>query len=88
MSDEIQPLLLRVGEVCSSLGMSRSAVYREIHNGNLNALKIGKSIRISNEELARYVASIPFLAVSKLGGTELITPAFARAMTQSQSAQK
>ena len=61
MSDEIQPLLLRVGEVCSSLGMSRSAIYREIHNGSLNAYKIGKSLRISQEEVARYVANLQVL---------------------------
>lgn len=65
MSDEIQPLLLRVGEVCSSLGMSRSAVYREIHNGNLNAYKIGKSVRISQEEVSRYISNLRVLVTTQ-----------------------
>lgn len=64
MSEDIQPILLRIGEVCLRLGMSRSSVYREIHNGNLRALKIGKSLRISQDELARYVSSIPELVTA------------------------
>jgi len=50
-----EPLLLRVGEVCARLGMSRSTIYREIENGNLRAFKIGKSVRISADEVIRYV---------------------------------
>lgn len=65
MSEEIQPMLLRIGEVGITLGMSRSSIYREIHNGNLRALKIGKSLRISSEELSRYVASIPELVTAQ-----------------------
>jgi excisionase family DNA binding protein len=64
MSEDIQPILLRIGEVCLRLGMSRSSVYREIHNGNLRALKIGKSLRISQDELTRYVSSIPELVTA------------------------
>jgi len=50
-----EPLLLRVSEVGARLGMSRSTIYREIGNGNLRAFKIGKSVRISADEVIRYV---------------------------------
>lgn len=61
MSEVIAPKLLRIGEVCLTLGMSKSTIYREIHSGNLRALKIGKSIRITQDEINRYVESIPAL---------------------------
>jgi excisionase family DNA binding protein len=64
MSEAITPILLRIGEVCSMLGMSKSTIYREIQSGNLRALKIGKSIRVSQEEVNRYVESIPALVTT------------------------
>jgi len=64
MAETITPILLRIGEVCSMLGMSKSTVYREIQSGNLGALKIGKSIRVSQEEVNRYVESIPALVTT------------------------
>jgi len=51
--------LYRVIEVCARLAMSRSSIYREIEAGNLKAIKRGKSLRISAEEIARYVESLP-----------------------------
>lgn len=47
--------LFRIIEVGSRLALSRSSVYREIEAGNLHALRIGKSLRISSEELNRYI---------------------------------
>jgi excisionase family DNA binding protein len=64
MSEEIQPMLLRIGAVSSMLGMSRSSIYREIHNGNLKAFKIGKSLRISQEEVSRYVSNLSVLVTA------------------------
>jgi excisionase family DNA binding protein len=58
MNTEITKQLLRVTEVCHALGMSRSSVYREIDAGRLNALKIGKSLRISREELDRFIGAL------------------------------
>lgn len=51
--------LYRVIEVCAHLAMSRSSIYREIEAGNLKAVKRGKSLRVSAEEIARYVESLP-----------------------------
>lgn len=51
--------LYRVTEVCARLAMSRSSIYREIEAGNLLAVKRGKSLRISAEEITRYVEALP-----------------------------
>jgi excisionase family DNA binding protein len=56
--DTKTPQLLRVGDVCLQLRMSRSSIYREIKAGNLRAFKIGKSLRINAEEISRYVATL------------------------------
>lgn len=62
MNEEIQPMLLRVSEVCSMLGMSRSSIYREIKNGNLKAYKVTpKSVRVSQEEINRYISNLRVL---------------------------
>lgn len=56
-----EALLLKVSEVGARLGMSRSTIYREIQNGNLRAFKIGKSVRISAEEVTRYIENLRVL---------------------------
>jgi excisionase family DNA binding protein len=48
--------LFRITEIGSRLALSRSSVYREIEAGNLHAVRIGKSLRISSDELDRYIA--------------------------------
>jgi excisionase family DNA binding protein len=50
--------LFRVTEIGARLALSRSSVYREIEAGNLNAVRIGKSLRISGEELDRYITKL------------------------------
>jgi excisionase family DNA binding protein len=58
MSDTGTPQLLRITDICSTLNMSRSAIYREIKAGKIKAFKIGKSLRINAEEVSRYVATL------------------------------
>jgi len=48
--------LFRITEIGARLALSRSSVYREIEAGNLHAVRIGKSLRISSDELDRYIA--------------------------------
>jgi excisionase family DNA binding protein len=60
MNEEIT--LLRVGEVGARLGMSRSSVYREIEAKRLCAFKIGKSLRISSDEVSRYIENLKAVA--------------------------
>jgi excisionase family DNA binding protein len=50
--------LLKINDVSDQLKMSKSSIRREIDRGNLQALKIGKSVRISSEELNRYLSSL------------------------------
>jgi excisionase family DNA binding protein len=50
--------LLKINEVSGQLNMSKSSIRREIDRGNLQAVKIGKSVRISSEELDRYLTSL------------------------------
>lgn len=50
-------LFLTVKEICEALRISRWAVYRLIENGQLDAKRFGRSIRVSRESFDRYVAN-------------------------------
>ena len=50
--------LFKITEVEDILSLSKSALYREINAGNLKAVHIGKAIRVTNDEIVRYVASL------------------------------
>jgi excisionase family DNA binding protein len=39
-------------------GLSRSAVYRVINEGKIKTVKIGRSVRISEQELNRFINSL------------------------------
>jgi len=65
MDKETLPQLLRVTDVCARLAMSRSVIYREIEAGNLIAIRRGSSLRISSQELSRYVESLQEVKASK-----------------------
>jgi excisionase family DNA binding protein len=66
MNEIDQPLLLRITEVGALLGISRSAVYREIEAGRLKAIVINqRSKRVPRDEVSRYVESRVKESVSK-----------------------
>ena len=50
--------LLKINDLEDQLNMSKSSIRREIKRGNLQAIKLGKSVRISSEELDRYLSSL------------------------------
>lgn len=50
--------LHRITEVGARLSMSRSSIYREIEAGHLQAVQIGRSLRVTSDELARYVSAL------------------------------
>ena len=52
------PKLLALSEVCERTALSRSTIYREIENKRLMAVKIGKSVRVTESELRRYIESL------------------------------
>jgi hypothetical protein len=59
MYNEAQtPKLLSLNEVSERTALSRSTIYREIDAGRLVAVKIGKSVRITDSELRRYIESL------------------------------
>lgn len=45
-----------VKEIAEKLGTCTRTVYREIQNGNLRCLRIGRAIRVTDAQLAEYVA--------------------------------
>ena len=51
----MQPLLLTLDEVAEALRQSRQSVYRHIANGDLEAVKVGKSRRVPRESLEAFV---------------------------------
>ena len=52
------PQLHTLATVGERTSLSRSALYREIKAGRLNTLKVGKALRISENELQRFIASL------------------------------
>ena len=52
------PQLHTLATVGDRTSLSRSALYREIKAGRLQALKVGKALRISENELQRFIASL------------------------------
>jgi len=48
---------LTVGEVADMLRVSSMTVYRLIKAGELNALRVGKSYRLAEDEVDRYLAA-------------------------------
>jgi excisionase family DNA binding protein len=47
---------LTVGEVASALRISNMTVYRLISSGQLAAVRVGKSYRLREEDVDRYLA--------------------------------
>jgi excisionase family DNA binding protein len=51
--------LVKVSELSKQLKVSPSHIRREIEKGNLQALNVGATVRISTDEVERYIASLP-----------------------------
>ena len=58
MESQVLPQLHALGVVSARTSLSRSALYREINAGHLRALKIGKSLRVSETDLQVFIASL------------------------------
>ena len=54
----LPPTLHRLTAIGTRTGLSRSALYREINAGRLHVVKIGRSVRVSEAELSRYIESL------------------------------
>jgi len=56
--DTEKPRLHKLSTVIERTSLSRSTVYRLIHSGNLQSVRIGKALRVSETELARFIRDL------------------------------
>jgi len=49
--------LLNAGQVAEILGISRSKAYRMLRLSEIPTIKIGKNVRVSNEDLNQYIST-------------------------------
>jgi len=52
---------LRVREYAARFSLSESAVYKKIERGEINAIRIGKAVRIPSSEMERYLSPMRVL---------------------------
>ena len=57
MTQVTVPLLHKLEAFLGRTGLSRSTAYREIALGNLNATRIGRTLRFSETEICRYISA-------------------------------
>ena len=50
--------LHKLAVVMARTGLSRSAVYRVINEGKIKTVKIGRSVRVSEQELNRFINAL------------------------------
>ena len=50
-----EPLMLRVSDAARLLNVSRSTMYQLVTNGDVNVIRIGRSVRVPRAELVRLV---------------------------------
>ncbi len=59
MSDPVTPLgsvrFLKVSEVAAALRVSRMSVYRLIHSGDLEAVRLGRNFRVPEHAVNSYL---------------------------------
>jgi excisionase family DNA binding protein len=63
METQLPPTLHSMPEVCKRLGLSRSAIYREIHSesnpqGRLKVVRIGRAVRVREQDLADFINAL------------------------------
>jgi excisionase family DNA binding protein len=58
MELELQKLLLRPAEVAEQIGMGKSKTYELIASGVIPSVRIGKSVRVSADQLRRWVEQL------------------------------
>ncbi len=51
----VDPKFLTVAEVASMMRVSKMTVYRLVHNGDLPAVRVGRSFRVTEEDVDEYL---------------------------------
>ena len=47
--------LLSIAQVCQEIGMGKSWVYRRLRSGEIPSIKLGRSIKVTREDLKEYL---------------------------------
>jgi len=50
-----EKLLLRIPEVVEATGFSRSFIYTQISSGDLRVIRVGRTIRVSADDLKTWI---------------------------------
>ena len=58
METSTLPTLLKISEIMDRTGLSKASVYRVINAGQLKTVKIGRSVRVTEAELSRYIEAL------------------------------
>ena len=58
METSTLPSLLKIAEIMERTGLSKASVYRVINAGQLRTVKIGRSVRVTESELSRYIEAL------------------------------
>jgi excisionase family DNA binding protein len=58
METSTLPTLLKIGEIMDRTGLSKASVYRVINAGQLKTVKIGRSVRVTESELSRFIEAL------------------------------
>lgn len=55
MAPTSDPKFLTIAEVASMMRVSKMTVYRLVHNGDLPAVRVGRSFRVTEEAVDEYL---------------------------------
>lgn len=58
MENLLPPTLHKLATVTARTGLSRSAIYREIGAGRLKTVKIGRAVRVREQDLIEFIDSL------------------------------
>jgi excisionase family DNA binding protein len=58
METQLPPTLHKLSAVSARTGLSRSALYREAKKGRLKTLKIGRAVRVREQDLIDFINAL------------------------------
>jgi excisionase family DNA binding protein len=58
METSLPPTLHKLAQVSARTGLSRSALYREINSGRLKVVKIGRAVRVREQDLNEFIDAL------------------------------
>ena len=57
-NEDMKPQLLGLNAVSARTDLSKSTLYRLIGGGQLKAVKVGKALRVTENELSRFIEAL------------------------------